>query len=497
MVELVITKGDKKVHLRRGVKAFFGNEKNSSAYLLGLSSQRELSAPDAPFAFATFLGSEANYKEILTISHLDEFREILLKMFEISALRTWRHGERDYEAIIKSEAVQTSFLRTSEAYLTFIGLEKILVEEESGRKRPEALFELNFFENISAESSLLTLPLNPDLLGPNPIHGIIGRNGLGKTRLLKNLVATLSGERPEGMDPDNARWIDEILKKQGCPRVVVFTHDLDRWEAQKVKNVEIRPLGVYGPAWIAVGQKLFDLARTGNANKSDFSWAALVGIIRGHVPIEQLHFSTTDGKYFPWSQIKDTFGMMGAKLATDFDASRPIAFFDENQRKFELSSGQKVILSFLAQLFHEARDNAVYLFDEPEVHLHPQFISLVMMTLYDALIATRSVAVLATHSPYVIRELNRDCVTVLIPSDAEIVAFARPTLQTRGASISAISEYVFEHSREASLTRARLQAYLMRESVGVPDSLIGELAGLVGSEGLNEVPEILAEGKGA
>ncbi|WP_436130986.1 AAA family ATPase [Acidovorax sp. LjRoot38] len=188
---------------------------------------------------------------------------------------------------------------------------------------------------------------------------------------------------------------------------------------------------------------------------------------------------------------------MGAKLATDFDASRPIAFFDENQRKFELSSGQKVILSFLAQLFHEARDNAVYLFDEPEVHLHPQFISLVMMTLYDALIATRSVAVLATHSPYVIRELNRDCVTVLIPSDAEIVAFARPTLQTRGASISAISEYVFEHSREASLTRARLQAYLMRESVGVPDSLIGELAGLVGSEGLNEVPEILAEGKGA
>ncbi len=497
MVELVVVKGDRKVHVRRGVKAYFGSELNSSGYLMGVPSPIELSSPGSPLPFATFLGAKENYLEILSIAPLSEVRELLLRMNEISALRAWKRSSLEYGDIIKSEPVQTSFLRTSEAYLTFIGLEKILSEFQSGAAKKNELFELNFFETISTDGSLLTLPLHPDLLGANPIHGIIGRNGLGKTRLLKDLAATLSGEKPDDMALHNEQWIDELLLRQGLPRVVVFTHDMARWSTPATGNIKIRPLNVYGPAWIDLGQKLFDLARSASANTSDFSWSALRRIVKGHVPIEQMHFPRNDGTYFHHSQILDTFGKAEAKLASEFDASRPIAFFDESNNRYELSSGQKVILSFLAQLFHEAHDYTVYLFDEPEVHLHPQFISLVMMTLYDALMATRSIAVLATHSPYVIRELNKECVTVLVPNKSDGVAFARPTLQTRGASISAISEYVFEHSREASLTRARLQAFVMRESVGVPESLIRDLAGLVGSEGLNEVPEILAEGKGA
>ena len=86
---------------------------------------------------------------------------------------------------------------------------------------------------------------------------------------------------------------------------------------------------------------------------------------------------------------------------------------------------------------------SLLLIDEPENHLHPQFISLLMQTLSTALQAVESVAILVTHSPYVVREVEKSAVLILDADESGLPVVYRPTLQTLGGDISLISDYVF------------------------------------------------------
>ncbi|BDT58092.1 hypothetical protein MasN3_15860 [Massilia varians] len=340
----------------------------------------------------------------------------------------------------------------------------------------------------------MALDFKPDSLGQNLIHAFIGRNGLGKTRLLMDIASTLSGFSPSDVAEESREWVRQVIEKNQR-RVVVLTHEPDRWKRFADKKVKIVPLNVFGQAWIQLAQPLFDLVSSSADDRSDFSWSALHRIARDHIPIEKLHFPRKDGVYVHWKSIEAMFDKEASTPAKDFDQTRPVEFIDEDGNSLEISAGQKVILTFLTRLYDGAHENTVYLFDEPEVHLHPQFISLVMLILYDALAATQSIAIISTHSPYVIRELDKNYVTVIKPSDEEGVDFARPTLQTRGGSIGAISQFVFEHSDATSLTRSRLMEFIMdRATDSIHPDLLRDLRGLVGTEGVNSIPEIMAQG---
>lgn len=97
---------------------------------------------------------------------------------------------------------------------------------------------------------------------------------------------------------------------------------------------------------------------------------------------------------------------------------------------------------FAAQAVAAIEQGSLLLFDEPETHLHPNFISEFMEILQDLLDATRSAAIIATHSAYIVREVPRERVSVLSIDGGEVQA-AAPCLQTFGASIDTISQFVF------------------------------------------------------
>jgi hypothetical protein len=78
-----------------------------------------------------------------------------------------------------------------------------------------------------------------------------------------------------------------------------------------------------------------------------------------------------------------------------------------------LSSGELAMLRFVAQAVGAAERACIFLFDEPETHLHPNFISEFMDTLNHLLSATQSVAIIATHSAYIVREVPRQHVRVI------------------------------------------------------------------------------------
>lgn len=107
-----------------------------------------------------------------------------------------------------------------------------------------------------------------------------------------------------------------------------------------------------------------------------------------------------------------------------------------------LSSGELSLFRLAVQLVSAVEPASLVLVDEPETHLHPRFVSQVVELLDALLKATNSAAIIATHSPFVVREVPRKRVQILVSKGAEVIA-VQPHLQTFGASIDAIARVVF------------------------------------------------------
>jgi energy-coupling factor transporter ATP-binding protein EcfA2 len=128
---------------------------------------------------------------------------------------------------------------------------------------------------------------------------------------------------------------------------------------------------------------------------------------------------------------------------------------------YPLSSGEFSFMKFAAQASLHIENGSLLLLDEPETHLHPNFISQFVSLLDGLLEATGSAAIIATHSAYFVREVFREQVTVLSVDSESHVSAQRPKLRTFGADVGAISYFVFgedEPSRLAKEVEQRLVA---------------------------------------
>jgi len=103
----------------------------------------------------------------------------------------------------------------------------------------------------------------------------------------------------------------------------------------------------------------------------------------------------------------------------------------------------------LAGLYVE--NGSLLLFDEPETHLHPNFISQFVALLDGLLGQTGSAAILATHSVYFVREAVEDQVLVLRSDPDRVITAETPTLKTFGADVGAISYFVFGEDQPSRL----------------------------------------------
>lgn len=115
----------------------------------------------------------------------------------------------------------------------------------------------------------------------------------------------------------------------------------------------------------------------------------------------------------------------------------------ERQRARDLSSGEQALLRFAAQAIGSLRSGTMFLFDEPETHLHPRYVSIFMSMLDRLLEWSRSVALIATHSAYVVREVPARRVRIVRKDVEGGILIEPPGMQTFGASIDTISQFVF------------------------------------------------------
>ncbi|MNF45631.1 hypothetical protein D3C84_267730 [compost metagenome] len=121
-------------------------------------------------------------------------------------------------------------------------------------------------------------------------------------------------------------------------------------------------------------------------------------------------------------------------------------FIDEpenNKNLYErLSAGQRLALNCVFHILSKIDRRTLILFDEPELHLHPQLLTGLLNTLSEILESQDSFAIIATHSPLVIQQLPMECVHV-IRRDRMTPMVLKPTFQTFGESLSELTKFVF------------------------------------------------------
>jgi len=88
----------------------------------------------------------------------------------------------------------------------------------------------------------------------------------------------------------------------------------------------------------------------------------------------------------------------------------------------QLSSGYKMILSTVVDIIINIEPNSLVLFDEPETHLHPEFVWILIKLLYELLEEFNSYMVIGTHSPMIIQQIPSKYITKIIDNGDKVVA---------------------------------------------------------------------------
>lgn len=286
------------------------------------------------------------------------------------------------------------------------------------------------------------------------ISVLVGRNGAGKTHFLKSLIDGMITDANEEEAEHSPRFTPPVK----FHRTLVFS------------SVPTDPFPHHIGAWRGIDYDYFPL----NTARNDGSESLLRGLValrfegKGiqleggeEVPrmnllgevLERLNlkklclplrkrqvgddlpniFEIGGNSYLPISRILNETNTLAAYHQIEWSSS-PIVMDDVGALR-DLSSGELAMLRFSAQAIAAIETGSLLLLDEPETHLHPKFVTDLIQDLYSLLKATKSIAIIATHSAYVVREVSRENVKVMGVKDG-LLSFDTPRMQTFGASIA-------------------------------------------------------------
>lgn len=277
-------------------------------------------------------------------------------------------------------------------------------------------------------------------LGLERLAALVGRNGTGKTRLLAALAQTLSGlEREADIEP-----------LPDFRRVIAVSYGA--WDHFT------RPRGEGGRIPYVYGGLRAD-------TDDDESEELVIDVGRAQKQaIADLGVISKDRKLSDtWTRAMHTCGLDGATLLEA--VGRP----DEAKTILsKRSSGEKVATIVITRLVRHVIQHTLVLFDEPEVHTHPQLLCGLLRAVNELLVERDAFALLATHSPIPLQEIPGKAVFVvdLVEDHPTIAPLGQ---QTFGASLDDIVAMAFRSRQDernwASFVRAHLEAGKSAEDI--------------------------------
>jgi predicted ATPase len=289
----------------------------------------------------------------------------------------------------------------------------------------------------------LDFHVDPDSKPSTNIHVLIGRNGIGKTTLLNNMVTSIVDK--DAVEADSGRmytssWMGEtpIPMDYFSSVVSVSFSAFDKF-IPPPERID-RTAGV---AYFYIGLKKFiddadskiraGIPKTDSELTSDFI-KSLLGcrtfeskLSRWIKAIRRLE-SDENFKDMELTQLATANGEEVEALA--------IKRFDR------MSSGHRIVLLTMTKLVETVEEKTLVIIDEPESHLHPPLLSAFTRALSELLTSRNGVAIVATHSPVVVQEVPKSCVWKLFRSRAEGRA-DRPPIETFGENVGILTRDIF------------------------------------------------------
>lgn len=281
----------------------------------------------------------------------------------------------------------------------------------------------------------LTFNVNPETFPPTNIHVLIGRNGVGKTYLLNNMINTLIDSETNNKSGSFTSEITQPGSHIFANLTSVTFSAFDETEPKperkdKTQGIQFSYIGLrriqsgsdknLGPkSTIMLRNEFFKSLNTCKINATTNRWKKSIEMLESDPNFKE-------------ARIKELIDI------TDEEEIKSVGW---NVFK-KLSSGHKIVLLTITRLIETLQERSLVLIDEPEAHLHPPLLSAFTRTLSELLIETNSVAIIATHSPVILQEVPRSCVWKLRRIGAEAIA-ERLEIESFGENVGTLTNEVF------------------------------------------------------
>lgn len=410
-------------------------------------------AEKVPYYF-TMLPDMESYRRIVGQFGPDEARLVLRAMNDIVEADDRPVGRPWLKAARESRIFLNAFLRNSEPYFAWKNAAPILrgVEYEELDRISEGVriqFQLKGRPNAHDLKFRFT---HGDSVLPQRLAIVIGKNGVGKSQTLAQIVDAALLGKSNLTDLNGGRpMFNRILGFYPSASLSsVFPSD-----RRKRARVWYRRFSmVSGRSRQTTSDFIIQLARSTKDIAGQSRYKIFGKAVRAIDGYDELVLRTKANERGSISIFDMNRGGEQDKLeryASINISAEPVRLIEG--KTYPLSSGELSFLRFAALASLYIENGTLLLFDEPETHLHPNFISQFVSLLDGLLEQTGSAAILATHSVYFVREALEDQVTVL-RSDAErMISAETPTLKTFGADVGAISYFVFGEDQPSRLAQ--------------------------------------------
>lgn len=378
-------------------------------YIVGNDSECEITHLKDEFCS---LGQNMEFYENLKLLFPNDFDDILYRLRDIS----WNDNLKNH--FRSKSGVESSLLRESMA-------ENIYKENSSINGNVKKKFSFDFYYTTPYSENSTKIKFNykkENDYFPYRINVLVGKNGVGKTGLLKVLPKYITG---------NVK--DYILgfggDRPSFSKCIIISHSIfDVFDLDKDSDIS------KGYVVCGLNEK--------NGKKVE------------HIDLEKIYDRmntyrnqiNSKGRDDIWNDtIKELIGDDGETLIQE-----------ENFEK--LSSGQTILLLIITDLINLITENSLILIDELENHLHPNGISKFMKKFNDILEKYDSYAILATQSPLILQEVLSRNIKVFDKID-DVLSVRTPSIECFGNNISNIISEVFDvHSSESCYMTCLVEA---------------------------------------
>ncbi len=280
----------------------------------------------------------------------------------------------------------------------------------------------------------LNFSVEPNSNPPTNIHILIGRNGVGKTYLINNMIDSLTKLAGRGIYLGKFEYLNSegssIFANLICVTFSAFD-EFDHPPEQRDKSI--------GLQYSYIGLKAVQDQKKLNEPKNPT-------LLRDEFVKSILSCKNT-GKVSRWKRaiaILESDPIFKSSNITELIDPLQESIIQESSTDLfnKLSSGHKIVLLTITRLVETLQERSLVLIDEPESHLHPPLLSSFIRSLSYLLINRNGVSIIATHSPVVLQEVPKACIWKLRRNGTEAIA-ERLEIESFGENVGVLTQEVF------------------------------------------------------